>query len=134
MMGEVSAAQGPDHGKQVLIPGVKRVLAVSSGKGGVGKSTVAANVAVAMAQAGARVGLMDADIYGPNIPTMMGVRTSPQQENGKLIPLEGHGVRLMSMGFLVPEETALVWRGPMMHGAIQQFFRDVEWGDLDYLF
>ena len=133
-MGEVSAGQAPDQGKQALIPGVKRVIAVSSGKGGVGKSTVAVNLAVAMAQTGARIGLMDADVYGPNIPLMMGVRTSPEQQNGKLVPLEGHGVRLMSMGFLVPEETALVWRGPMVHGALQQFFRDVEWGELDYLF
>lgn len=116
-----------------LIPGVKQVIAVSSGKGGVGKSTVAVNLAVALAQAGARVGLLDADIYGPNIPMMMGVSKQPEQRDGKIIPAENHGVKLISMAFFVPDDTAVVWRGPMVHTAIQQFFRDVLWGELDYL-
>jgi ATP-binding protein involved in chromosome partitioning len=116
-----------------LTPDVKHVIAVSSGKGGVGKSTVAANLAVALAQSGAKVGLMDADIYGPNIPMMMGVPKPPEQQDGKIKPAESHGVKIISMGFFVPEETAVVWRGPMIHTAIQQFFRDVTWGALDYL-
>lgn len=116
-----------------LIPGVKHVIAVSSGKGGVGKSTVSVNLAVALAQAGARVGLLDADIYGPNIPMMMGVSKQPEQRDGKIIPAENYGVKLISMAFFVPDDTAVVWRGPMVHTAIQQFFRDVLWGDLDFL-
>lgn len=135
-MGEVSAGaspQGQRQGKENLIPGVRHVIAVSSGKGGVGKSTVAANLAVALAQSGASVGLMDADIYGPNIPMMMGAPKPPEQQDGKIAPAESHGVKFISMGFFVPEETAVVWRGPMVHTAIQQFFRDVLWGELDYL-
>ncbi len=119
--------------KDNLIPGVKHVIAVSSGKGGVGKSTVTANLSVALALTGAKVGLMDADIYGPNVPTMMGITQAPVKEDNKIIPAEGHGVKVMSMGFFVPEETPVVWRGPMVHSAIQQFFRDVVWGELDYL-
>jgi len=136
-MGEVNPQAGASpqgQAQEPLIPGVKRVIAVSSGKGGVGKSTVAVNLAVAMAQAGARVGLMDADIYGPNIPMMMGATQPPAQQDGKIAPAESHGVKFISMGFFVPEETAVVWRGPMIHTAITQFFRDVIWGELDYLF
>ncbi len=125
--------QGDGHGKENLIPGVKYVIAVSSGKGGVGKSTVAVNLAVALSLTGAKVGLLDADIYGPNIPMMMGVGKPPEQKDGKIAPAESHGVKLISMGFFVPEETAVVWRGPMVHTAIQQLFRDVLWGELDYL-
>ncbi len=116
-----------------IIPGVKHVIAVSSGKGGVGKSTVSVNLAVALSLTGAKVGLLDADIYGPNIPMMMGVEKTPEQKDGKITPAESHGVKLISMGFFVPEETAVVWRGPMVHTAIQQLFRDVLWGELDYL-
>lgn len=123
----------PGQAQENLIPGVKHVIAVSSGKGGVGKSTVAVNLAVALGQLGARVGLMDADVYGPNIPMMMGVTQPPEQQDGKIKPAESHGVKLISMGFFVPEDTAVVWRGPMIHTAIQQFFRDVVWGELDYL-
>jgi ATP-binding protein involved in chromosome partitioning len=123
----------PAQGKDNLIPGVKHVIAVSSGKGGVGKSTVAVNLAVAMGLTGAKVGLLDADIYGPNIPMMMGVTKPPEQKDGKIAPAESHGVKLISMGFFVPEDTAVVWRGPMVHTAIQQLFRDVLWGELDYL-
>ncbi len=128
-------AAGPQtsQGKESIIPGVKYVIAVSSGKGGVGKSTVSVNLAVAMALTGAKVGLLDADIYGPNIPMMMGVTKPPEQRDGKIAPAESHGVKLISMGFFVPEETAVVWRGPMVHTAIQQLFRDVLWGELDYL-
>jgi len=134
-MAEMDAGQAAQGGpaKQDLIPDVKHVIAVSSGKGGVGKSTVAVNLAVALAQAGARVGLMDADVYGPNIPMMMGATAPPEQQDGKIKPAESHGVKLISMGYFVPEETAVVWRGPMIHTAIQQFFRDVVWGELDYL-
>jgi ATP-binding protein involved in chromosome partitioning len=113
---------------------VRNVLAVASGKGGVGKSTVAVNVAVALAQSGAKVGLLDADIYGPNVPTMMGVKRLPPQNNsGKLVPAQAHGVEVMSIGFLVKPGQPLIWRGPMLHSAIRQFLTDVEWGELDYL-
>ncbi|MFQ5990893.1 MAG: Mrp/NBP35 family ATP-binding protein [Nitrospiraceae bacterium] len=135
-MGEVNAPNAPQGAGQAnddLIPGVKRVIAVSSGKGGVGKTTVAVNLAVALATSGAKVGLLDADVYGPNTPMMMGVSKQPEQKDGKITPAEGHGVKLISMGFFVPEDTAVVWRGPMIHTAIQQFFRDVLWGELDYL-
>lgn len=116
-----------------LLPNVKYVVAVSSGKGGVGKSTVAVNLAVAMAQTGAKVGLVDADVYGPNVPMMMGSEHPPEQRDGKIIPATSHGVSYISMGFFVPEDQAIMWRGPMIHTAIQQFFRDVVWGPLDYL-
>lgn len=119
--------------KPNLVPGVKHVIAVSSGKGGVGKSTVSVNLAVAMGLQGAKVGLLDADIYGPNIPMMMGIEKTPEQQNGKITPAESHGIKLISMGFFVPEDQAVVWRGPMVHTAIQQLFRDVLWGELDYL-
>ena len=117
-----------------LLPGVKNVIAVASGKGGVGKSTVSVNLAVALAQAGAAVGLLDADITGPNIPMMMGIEGQPKAtENNKIGPLERHGVKTISIQFFVPEGQPIVWRGPLVGGAIQQFLRDVEWGELDYL-
>src|SRR5678815_861211 len=119
--------------KENLIPGVQHVVAISSGKGGVGKSTVAANLACALALIGAKVGLMDADLYGPNIPMMMGSTTGPEQRDGKIVPVDSYGVKLISMAFLVPEEAPLVWRGPMVHQYLQAFFRDVLWGELDYL-
>ncbi|MFY4728056.1 P-loop NTPase, partial [Nitrospira sp. BLG_2] len=119
--------------KDNLIPGVKQVIAVSSGKGGVGKSTVAANLACALAVAGAKVGLLDADLYGPKIPLVMRSTTGPEQKDGKILPVENYGVKLISMAFLVPEEAPLVWRGPMVQQYLQAFFRDVLWGDLDYL-
>jgi len=112
---------------------IKNIIAVASGKGGVGKTTVAANLAVALAQTGARVGILDADIYGPNVPIVMGVDDMPPPEDGKLIPPVAHGVEVMSIGFLVPEGEALIWRGPMLHKAIQQLLADVAWSDLDYL-
>jgi ATP-binding protein involved in chromosome partitioning len=117
-----------------LLPGVKNVIAVASGKGGVGKSTVSVNLAVALAQAGATVGLLDADITGPNIPMMMGIEGQPKAtDNNKIGPLERHGVKTISIQFFVPEGQPIVWRGPLVGGAIQQFLRDVEWGELDYL-
>jgi ATP-binding protein involved in chromosome partitioning len=112
---------------------IRNAVAVASGKGGVGKSTVSANLAVALAQSGARVGLLDADIYGPNIPTMMGIHDIPGTRDNKLIPAEAHAVKLMSMGFLVKPGQPLIWRGPMLNSAIRQFLADVEWGELDYL-
>lgn len=112
---------------------IRNAIAVASGKGGVGKSTVAVNVAVVLAQTGARVGLLDADIYGPNVPTMMGVEQLPPARDGKLVPAEAYGVKLMSIGFLVKPEQPLIWRGPMLHSAIRQFLTDVDWGELDYL-
>ena len=119
---------------EAILPNVKNVIAVGSGKGGVGKSTVSVNLAVALAQAGAKVGLLDADITGPNVPMMLGVEGQPKaSENNKITPLERHGVKCISIQFFVPEGQPIVWRGPLVGGAIQQFLRDVEWGDLDYL-
>ena len=112
---------------------ISNAIAVGSGKGGVGKSTIAVNLAVVLAQKGARVGLLDADIYGPNIPTMMGITKLPTQEGTKLIPAQAYGVKLMSIGFLVKPNQPLIWRGPMLHSALRQFLTDVEWGELDYL-
>jgi len=116
---------------------VRNVIAVASGKGGVGKSTVSTNLAITLAKTGATVGLVDADIYGPNIPLMMGFKDKPElygNEKQQIIPLKAYGIKLMSIGFLIGnDDNPVIWRGPMVHGAIQQFLRDVEWGDLDYL-
>jgi len=132
MTSRVRGKAGGVAGK-VAIPGVAHVVAVASGKGGVGKSTLAVNLAVALAQDGARVGLIDADVYGPNVPLMLGVREQPFQKDGKIIPLTAHGLKVMSMGFLVDPETPVIWRGPMLHGVRQNFTHDVDWGTLDYL-
>lgn len=115
------------------IPGVQHLIAVGSGKGGVGKTTVAVNLAVAMAKLGRRTGLMDADVYGPNVPRMLGIQDMPQVAGEQILPLEKHGVRVMSMGFLNPTDRPLIWRGPMLHSVVQQFLRNVEWGELEYL-
>ncbi len=117
------------------IPGVKNSVAVASGKGGVGKSTVSVNLAVALAEAGASVGLLDADIYGPSIPLMMGIHRMPEMTaDQRILPLQAHGVKLMSLGFLLPDHSSpVIWRGPMIAKALNQFLRDVAWGDLDYL-
>ncbi|HTO93834.1 MAG TPA: iron-sulfur cluster carrier protein ApbC [Bacteroidota bacterium] len=123
-------AQAP---RAEILRGVRNTIAVASGKGGVGKSTIAANLAVALALDGARVGLADLDMYGPSMPLMMGLHRRPVQNDGKIIPLENWGVRVMSIGFLVDPMQAVVWRGPMVSGAVRQFMADVEWGDLDYL-
>ena len=113
--------------------GVRNAVAVASGKGGVGKSTMSANLALSLALDGASVGLLDADLYGPNIPMMMGVNERPRGQHNKILPLEAYGVKLMSMGFLVDPNQAVIWRGPMIHNALRQFLQEVEWGDLDYL-
>ena len=115
------------------IPGVENLIAIGSGKGGVGKTTVAVNLSIAMAKLGYRIGLMDADVYGPNVPLMMGLRASPHAIDERIQPLEKFGLKLMSMGFLNPGDKPLVWRGPMLHSVIQQFLRNVDWGELDYL-
>lgn len=120
--------------QEPVLSGVKNVIAVASGKGGVGKSTVAANLAVAMAQTGAKVGLLDTDIYGPSVPTMFGVKERPNiTTQKKLVPIKKHGVHLVSMGFLVDQDQAMIWRGPMVTSAVKQFMQEVEWGELDYL-
>jgi ATP-binding protein involved in chromosome partitioning len=115
------------------ISGVKNLIAVGSGKGGVGKTTVAVNLAVALGQLGYTTGLMDADVYGPNVPLMMGINQTPMALGERIQPIEQYGVKLMSMGFLNPGDKPLVWRGPMLHSVIQQFLRGVDWGNLDYL-
>jgi len=119
--------------REMLKLPIRNAIAIASGKGGVGKSTVAVNVAVSLSMKGARVGLLDADIYGPNIPTMMGVDSLPAPRDGRLVPAEAYGVKIMSIGFMVRPGQPLIWRGPMLHTAIKQFLSDVEWGELDYL-
>ncbi len=128
-------ANVPSDGRQrgLLELPIRNAIAVASGKGGVGKSTLAVNLAVVLAKSGARVGLLDADIYGPNIPIMMGVDHLPPAGEDKLNPAEAHGVKLMSIGFMVKADQPLIWRGPMLHSAIRQFLSDVDWGELDYL-
>ena len=116
------------------IPGVKAMIAVASGKGGVGKTTVAVNLAIALERMGARVGLLDADVYGPNVPTMMGSTQQPQAlSEREILPVEAYGVKMISMGLLNPGDRPLIWRGPMLHSVMQQFLRGVQWGELDYL-
>lgn len=126
-----------DPKKDAILPGVKNTIAVASGKGGVGKSTVAVNLAVALAKDGAKVGLIDADIYGPSVPLMLGIKDKPkvyQAENSvRMLPLENYGVKFISIGVLVDDKAPIIWRGPMASGAIKQFMTDVEWGELDYL-
>jgi ATP-binding protein involved in chromosome partitioning len=123
----------PAQAPKLPIPGVKNLIAIGSGKGGVGKTTVAVNLAVGLAALGHRTGLMDADVYGPNVPLMMGINRTPMAYGDRIQPLDQFGVRLMSMGFLSPGDKPLVWRGPMLHSVIQQFLRGVDWGELDYL-
>ncbi len=132
MTANVRAAASPDKGR-VAVPGVKNVIAVGAGKGGVGKTTVSVNLACALAGHGSRVGLLDGDIYGPNVPIMLGVRKQLETDGQKIVPAERYGIRVVSMGFLTQDDAPVVWRGPMLHGVIQQFFREVRWDDLDYL-
>src|SRR5580658_7374343 len=116
------------------IAGVNAIIAVGSGKGGVGKTTIAVNLALALAQLGYRTGLMDADVYGPNVPLMLGTSATPQLTDGNRIePLQSHGVKVISVGFLNPGDKPLIWRGPMLHSMIKQFLEQVQWGELDYL-
>jgi ATP-binding protein involved in chromosome partitioning len=131
---DAEVPKGRGFGEKVSVEGVRNIIAVSSGKGGVGKSTVAVNVAVALAKNGARVGLMDADVYGPNVPIMLGVSDrQPEVDVNKLVPIEAYGVRIMSMAFLQPGDKPMIVRGPILHGLVKQFLSDVRWGELDYL-
>ena len=125
--------QAPGEQPKLPIPGVQNIIAIGSGKGGVGKTTVAVNLAITLSKLGYAVGLLDADVYGPNVPLMMGVRATPQAIGQRIQPLDAQGLKLMSMGFLNPGDKPLVWRGPMLNSVIQQFLRSVEWGNLDYL-
>src|SRR5215207_694715 len=131
---DAEVPKGRGLGEKLTVEGVRNIVAVSSGKGGVGKSTVAVNLAVSLARDGARVGLLDADVYGPNVPLMLGVAdVLPTINVNKLVPLEAHGVRLMSMAVLKPGDEPMIVRGPILHGLVRQFLQDVEWGELDYL-
>lgn len=133
MSANVRTAAPRGQSGQIQLPNVKNIVAVGSGKGGVGKSTIAANLAAALAQTGARVGLLDADVYGPSVPAMMGVHDNVRAENKRLIPNEAHGVKLMSLGFMTENNRPVIWRGPMVGQAVKQMLSDVGWGDLDYL-
>jgi ATP-binding protein involved in chromosome partitioning len=119
--------------EEAVLPGVRNTIAVASGKGGVGKSTTSVNLALALRASGAKVGLLDADVYGPSLPLLTGVHDRPTAQNRRIYPLEAYGLELMSMGFFLTEESPVIWRGPMVHGLIKQFLTDVEWGELDYL-
>ncbi len=132
MSARVRATAGGEGGKQPL-PGVKNIIAVGAGKGGVGKTTVAVNLAIALANAGSRVGIIDGDIYGPNVPIMLGIKTQLGTDGQKIVPAEKYGLQVVSMGFLTQDDAPIIWRGPMLHSAVQQFFREVRWTDLDYL-
>jgi ATP-binding protein involved in chromosome partitioning len=131
---DAEVPKGRGLGNKVTMPGVRNIIAVSSGKGGVGKSTVAVNLAVSLALDGARVGLMDMDVYGPNVPLMLGAGDArPEVDEGKLLPIEAYGVKLMSMAVLQPGDKPMIVRGPILHGLVKQFLTDVKWGELDYL-
>jgi ATP-binding protein involved in chromosome partitioning len=132
MSARVREAVGSDGPRQSL-PGVKNVIAVGAGKGGVGKTTVAVNLAIALAKCGSKVGIIDADIYGPNVPIMLGIKTQLTTDGQKIVPAEKYGLQVISMGFLTQDDAPIIWRGPMLHGALQQFFREVAWKNLDYL-
>ncbi len=128
----VREAVGGDGARQAP-PGVKNIIAVGAGKGGVGKTTVAVNLAVALAKCGSKVGIIDGDIYGPNVPIMLGMKTQLTTDGQKIVPAEKYGLQVISMGFLTGDDAPIIWRGPMLHGALQQFFREVRWVALDYL-
>jgi ATP-binding protein involved in chromosome partitioning len=132
MSARVREAAGADGPRQPP-PGVKNIIAVGAGKGGVGKTTVAVNLALALAKCGSKVGIIDADIYGPNVPIMLGMKSQLVTDGQKIVPAEKYGLQVISMGFLTQDDAPIIWRGPMLHGALQQFFREVNWTDLDYL-
>ena len=132
MTASVRSAVAPQAGR-APIPGVKNIIAVGAGKGGVGKTTVAVNLAIALAKYGGRVGMIDGDVYGPNVPIMLGVSTQLESDDKKIVPAEKYGIRVVSMGFLTKDDAPIIWRGPMLHGVVRQFFQDVRWGELDYL-
>src|SRR5438874_3581492 len=132
MSARVREAVGSDGNKQ-SVRGVKNVIAVGAGKGGVGKTTVAVNLAIALSKCGGSVGLIDGDIYGPNVPIMLGLKTQLTTDGQKIVPAEKYGLQVISMGFLTGDDAPIIWRGPMLHGALQQFFREVHWANLDYL-
>jgi ATP-binding protein involved in chromosome partitioning len=132
MTAQVRAAGRPEQGR-AAVEGVKNIIAVGAGKGGVGKTTMSVNLAVALAKRGSRVALLDGDMYGPNVPIMLGLKTQLETDGQKIVPAERYGLQVVSMGFLTQDDAPVIWRGPMLHGAIQQFFRDVKWRDVDYL-
>jgi len=132
MTASVRSAALPEGGR-APIPGIRNIIAVGAGKGGVGKTTVAVNLAIALARLGGRVGIIDGDIYGPNVPIMLGVQTQLQHDGEKIMPAEKYGITAVSMGFLTSDDAPVIWRGPMLHGVVNQFFRDVRWPELDYL-
>jgi ATP-binding protein involved in chromosome partitioning len=132
MTAQVRATLSPDVGK-AAVPGVKNIIAVGAGKGGVGKTTLAVNLAIALSQAGSRVAMIDGDIYGPNVPLMLGISTQLVTDGEKIVPAEQYGIQLVSMAFLTGDDAPVIWRGPMLHGVIQQFFREVRWTNIDYL-
>jgi ATP-binding protein involved in chromosome partitioning len=132
MTASVRSATSPAAGRSPA-PGVKNVIAVGAGKGGVGKTTVAVNLALALARFGSRVGILDGDIYGPNVPLMLGLNAQLTTDGERIVPAEKYGIQVVSIGFLTSDDSPVIWRGPMLHGAIQQFFREVAWKDLDYL-
>lgn len=133
MSARVREASGGGDGPRQPVPGIKNIVAVGAGKGGVGKTTVAVNLALALAKCGGRVGVIDGDIYGPNVPIMLGMKTQLVTDGQKILPAERYGLQVVSMGFLTQDDAPIIWRGPMLHGALQQFFREVRWVDLDYL-
>jgi len=133
MSASVRATGIGGEGPRAPLPGVKNIIAVGAGKGGVGKTTVAVNLAIALAKAGGRVGIIDGDIYGPNVPIMLGMKSQLTTDGQKILPAEKYGLQVISMGFMTGDDAPIIWRGPMLHGALQQFFREVRWVDLDYL-
>ena len=131
---QVRSTTSADPAGKAPVPGLKNIIAVGAGKGGVGKTTVAVNLAIALSQMGARVAMIDGDVYGPNVPLMLGIRTQlTGDENGKIIPAEQYGIQLVSMAFMTGDDAPVIWRGPMLHSVIQQFFREVRWENIDYL-